>query len=403
MPEFAYTARNAAGKDVTGTITGASKREVLRALADRALYPLRVESAEAAKPALQFQRKVKQQLVAMNLMQMADLLHNGVPLLQALKLLADQAAQPQLGEVLRQVHDMVAQGTPLDEAMARYPRVFSELTVSMVRAGTEGAFLEDALKRTADFLDLQEQLKSRIVGAMTYPAFLATAGFCIVVVLLVFFVPKFAELFARLERTGSGLPMPTVMLLALSGFLGRYGVFLLAGLVAAVIWLRRWAASPQGRLLVDRWKLKLPLFGPIFLNSAVSRFCRVLGTLLHNGVPLLKALDISSDSAGNRVLSAAIRKSAENISSGETLAQPLTACGLIPRSIMAMIAIAEESNSLDSVLVNIADRQDNQIGRQLDLMVRMVEPMLLVVMGTVIMFVLVALLMPVFDMSTAIG
>lgn len=403
MPDFAYTARNAAGKDVTGTISGATKREVLRALAERALYPLRVESAEPAKQSLHFQRKVKQQLVAMNLMQMADLLHNGVPLLQALKLLADQAAQPQLGEVLLQVHDMVSQGTPLDEAMARHPRVFGELTVSMVRAGSEGAFLEDALKRTADFLDLQEQLKSRIVGAMTYPAFLAGAGFCIVVVLLVFFVPKFAELFARLERTGSGLPLPTVMLLGLSGFLGRYGVFLLAGLIGAVVWARRWAASQQGRLLVDRWKLKLPLFGPIFLNAAVSRFCRVLGTLLHNGVPLLKALDISSDSAGNRVLSAAIRKSAENISSGETLAQPLTACGLIPRSIMAMIAIAEESNSLDSVLVNIADRQDNQIGRQLDLMVRMVEPMLLVVMGTIIMFVLVALLMPVFDMSTAIG
>lgn len=403
MPEFTYTARTASGQDVAGTMTAASKREILAALADRALFPLRVESAEHARPKWRSGTRIKTQLVATNLLQLSDLLRNGVPLLSALEILREQAVHRGLAEVLGEIRDMVAEGTALDQAFARYPRIFDELTVSMVRAGSEGAFLEDALKRTADFLELQEQLKGRIIGAMTYPAFLAVAGTCVLIVLIVFFVPKFAELFVRIERQGGGLPYATIALLWLSGFLGHYGLFVGGALIGLVVYLRRAAKTPRGRVLVDRWKLKLPLAGSIFLGAAVSRFCRVLGTLLHNGVPLLKALEISSDSAGNRILGQAIRASGQNISSGDTLARPLAQCGLIPRPIMAMISVAEESNNLDNVLVNIADRLDQDIGRRLDIIVRLIEPLMLMIMGVVILFVLVALLMPVFDMSAAIG
>jgi len=403
MPEFAYIARNSSGKDVSGTMTAASKREILSALADRSLFPVRVTAAENKATAWRSRTKVKTQLVATNLMQLSDLLRNGVALLGALEILRDQATHAGLTEVLSSVRDMVAEGTPLDQAFARYPQVFSELTISMVRAGTEGAFLEDALKRTADFLELQEQLKGRIVGAMTYPAFLAVAGTAVLVTLIVFFVPKFAELFARLERQGTGLPLATIVLLWLSGFLGKYGVLVAIGLGALVMWVRHLLSTPAGRLFSDRWKLKIPIAGGIFLSAAISRFCRVLGTLLHNGVPLLKALEISSESAGNKILGSAIRGSAENISSGETLAKPLAACGLIPKNVMAMISVAEESNNLDNVLVNIADRLDQEVGRRLEVIVRLIEPLMLMIMGVVIMFVLIALLMPVFDMSSAIG
>jgi general secretion pathway protein F/type IV pilus assembly protein PilC len=320
-----------------------------------------------------------------------------------LDVLASQTAHPALTEILESVRDAVAEGASLDAALAKHPRIFGELAVSMVRAGSEGAFLEDALKRTADFLELQEELKGRIVGAMFYPAFLAVIGSIITVVLIVFFVPKFAELFERLEKEGGGLPLATVILLGLSDFLARYGVLVLVALGAAVYWLRGAAASERGREFVDRWKLKIPLVGKIFLGAATSRFCRVLGTLLRNGVPLLRSLDISSESTGNVVLAAAIRASAENISSGETLAQPLAACGLFPRSVMAMITIAEESNNLDEVLVNVADGIDRKTSRQLDTMVRLVEPIMLLVMGLAIGFVMVALLLPVFDMSSAMG
>lgn len=405
MPQFLYVARTASGENVTGTLTAGSKRETLLALAERSLFPLRVEPAEQRAASRQWlpRRRIKGQAVATNLAQLADLLQNGVPLLKSLDILAEQATQPELADVFSNLRDLVAEGVALDAAMARRPDVFNELAISMVRAGAEGAFLEDALKRTADFLELQEELKWRVVGAMAYPAFLAVAGTCVVFVLVVFFVPKFAELFARLEQQGGGLPAATVALLWLSDALGRYGLLLAAAIGFGFVWLRQAVRTERGRLVADRLKLKIPVAGPIFLNSAVSRFCRVLGTLLKNGVPLLKALSIASDSAGNRVLAAAIRASAENISSGESLSRPLADCGLIPRPIMAMISVAEESNTLDTVLVSIADGLDRKIGRQLDIMVRLVEPVMLLVMGTVILFVLVALLLPVFDMSATMS
>jgi general secretion pathway protein F/type IV pilus assembly protein PilC len=270
----------------------------------------------------------------------------------------------------------------------------------MVRAGSEGAFLEDALSRAAGFLELQEELKSRIVAAMTYPIILSVVGFLVTAFLMIFLVPRFAGLFERLERDGGGLPTATVILLGLSTTLRHYGVVIVIAAAGLLVWLKKRMGTDRGRLLLDRWKLKIPVVGKIFLNYAVSRFCRVLGTLLTNGVPLLRALEISSDSAGNRVLADAIRASAENVSSGETLSRPLADCGLIPKSIMAMISIAEESNNLDSVLVNIADSVDRTTGRQLDIMVRLVEPALLLVMGGIVLFVMVALLLPVFEMTS---
>jgi type II secretory pathway component PulF len=403
MPQFSYLARTASGEDVTGVITAASERDTLTALAERSLFALRVTAVGATAPRWRLRRRVRPQAVAACLSQLADLLQNGVPMLKALDLLADQAAQPELAEILVEIRNLVSEGTSLHQALARHPRVFGPLTISMVRAGAEGAFLEHALQRTADFLELQEDLKWRVVGAMAYPTILAIAGTCITLVLIVFFVPKFAELFERLETQGGGLPWATVALLALSDFLGKYGVLLLAALGAAAYGLRRGLQTEHGRLLADRWRLRLPVAGAIFLNAAVSRCCRVLGTLLHNGVPLLRSLEISSDSAGNEVLAQAIRASAENISAGETLSRPLAQCGLIPRPIMAMIRVAEEANTLDTVLLHVADNLDRKNARQLDVLVRLSEPALLLVMGTVILFVLVALLLPVFDMSSAVG
>jgi general secretion pathway protein F/type IV pilus assembly protein PilC len=403
MPEFAFTARDSAGHDVVGVMTAADKRGVIAALADRSLCALRVQ----AKTAINFRWgrtiRVKPRVLATNLAQLADLLQNGVPLLGALDLLAEQTVSAAFREVLQDIRKNVAEGMSLDQAFARHPRVFGELAVSMVHAGMEGAFLEDALRRTADFLDLQEDLKGRLVGAMTYPAFLAGVGTIVTVALIVFFVPKFSTLFTRLERSGQGLPAVTIVLLAISHVLGSYGLFIGGALGAVGYGIRHALGTPRGKMFLDRWKLKVPIFGKIFLGYAVSRFCRVLGTLLKNGVPLLKALEISSESAGNIVLSKAIRQSAENVSAGDTLSRPLAGCGLIPRPVMAMITVAEQSNSLDHVLVDIAGTIDRQNSRQIDTMVRLVEPLMLLVMGGVIMFIISALLLPVFDMSAVLG
>ena len=401
MPEFAYTARSAIGQDVAGSIVAGSRREVLAALAERSLFPMHVEAAKEGMRRWKLERRINAELISATLTQLADLLQNGVPLLGALEVVCEQATHSGLAEVLIDIRDEVADGMSLNDAFARHGHVFSELTISMIRAGTEGAFLEDALRRTADFLELQQELKARVAGAMAYPAFLAVVGSIVTLVLIVFFVPKFAELFEQLEQQDA-LPWATVALLSLSDTLGRYGLFFVLAFGGAIYAVRRWMASEKGRIVVDRWKLKLPLFGKIFLNTAVSRFSRVLGTLLRNGVPLLKALDISSESAGNRLLARAITDSAQNISSGDTLSQPLADCGLIPRPVMAMISVAEESNNLENVLINVANGIDRKVSRQLDMMVRLIEPLLLLVMGGVILFVIVALLLPVFEMSATL-
>jgi len=406
MPDFAYIAKTAQGKQISGSIAAVGQREVFAALTQQGLFPMRVEAAggQLASKAIAWRRtpRIKSDHIASCLAQLADLLGSGVPLLDSLDILASQAAQPALGEVLKKVRDDVAEGTPLDDALARHPRVFSDLVVSIVRAGSAGAFLEEALEQTADFLSTQEELKSRVKGALAYPIFLAVAGVVVTIVLIVFFVPKFAELFDKLDKHG-GLPFATVALLWLSGALWRYGLVLVVLFFGLISWWKKFIHTPRGKRVLDSARLKFPLFGPIFQGFAVARCCRVLGTLLKNGVPILRALSISSDATGNIIFAEAVRASAENVSSGDTLAEPLAASGLFPPQIMAMVRIAEESNNLETVLLQIADRSERRHVRQLDTLVRLVEPALLLVMGALMMFVIVALLLPVFEMGSALG
>lgn len=405
MTEFAYTARSASGDNLTGVISANTKREALNMLSERSLFPLQIHDVAENKSPLQlnfkFGSKIKTEVISQMLTQLSDLLQNGVPVLDALKIMSDESTHEQLGEILRDVHDQMVEGVGLEEAIVRHPQVFDELTVSMVRAGSEGAFLEDALKRTADFLELQEEMKGRVKGAMMYPAFLGVFGSMAVAGIIIFLVPKFEPIFTTLEKK-NGLPVATTALLGLSDFLGSsYGLILAGVMVGLIILLKKWLNTDSGKLAFDRWKLKIPVAGSIFLGAAVSRFTRVLGTLLKNGVPILRALEISKDSSGSYVLAEAISEAAENVTSGDSLAKPLAQCGLIPNDVMAMIRIAEESNNLENVLVNISDSIDRKTDRKLDVMVRLLEPIMLIVLGVAILFVLVALLLPVIQASTA--
>jgi len=268
-------------------------------------------------------------------------------------------------------------------------------------AGQSGKMVE-VLGNMSRFFSAQNRVKKQVKGAMAYPVFLAIMGTCVTVSLVVFFVPKFAPLFTKLEEAG-GLPWTTIALLWLSDALWKYGIFLALGMFALFAWFRRWVGTPRGQEAMDNVRLRLPLMGPIIRGFAVSRCCRVLGTLLRNGVPLLKSLAISADAAGNKIFSAAIRSAASNVSSGETLSEPLATSGLFPPEIMAMVRVAEQSNNLDVVLLQIADRTERRNIQKLDILVRLVEPALLLLMGSAMLFVIVALLLPVFDMGSAVG
>jgi general secretion pathway protein F/type IV pilus assembly protein PilC len=399
MPDFAYIARDTAGQRVTGSISAASQREAVTLLSGQSLFPLHV-TTDQPKTRLVGGR-VKGQTMAVTYAQLASLIRSGVPLMRSMEVLRKQVSNQTLARVLGEVRDRVEQGDTLGDAMARYPRVFSEMAINMVRAGGEGGFLEEALERVAQFTEQQEDLKARTIGALAYPVFLAGIGSTIVTVLIIFFVPQFDELFQSLRERGE-LPVMTEWLLWFSKSLKSWGLLLLLGLIMGIAAIRAKLATEAGRRLRDQIKLKLPLLGAVFKNLAVARFCRVLGTLLRNGVPILKSLEISRETSGNRVLSEAIQSASENISAGESLAAPLGTSGHFPITVVEMISVAEESNTLDKVLVEIADGLEKQTTRRLDLAVRLLEPVLLLFLAGAVLFVVIALLMPVIKMSSTI-
>lgn len=401
MPDFAYIARDLTGQKITGTLSAATEREAVNILSGRSLFPVHV-AADKAAAAPGANIRVKAQMMAVVYGQLAALLRSGVPLLKSLAVLREQTSHKKLKAVLSEVHHRVEDGTTLADAMQRFPRAFSEMSVNMVRAGGEGGFLEDALDRVATFTEQQEDLKGRTVSAMVYPVLLGTAGFLVVSVLIIFFVPKFAIMFDRLRERGE-LPWATEFLLWVSDTARGPGMLIgLPTVIVAGVLIYYRMQTAGGRRTADYLRIKIPMVGPIFLAFAVARFCRVLGTLLKNGVPILKALEISREASGNRILSEAIAKASENISSGHSLAGPLASSGHFPKMVVEMIAVAEESNTLDQVLVGLADDLEKRTSRQLDLFVRLLEPIMLIIMAGVVLMVVIALLVPVIKMSQAL-
>jgi general secretion pathway protein F/type IV pilus assembly protein PilC len=399
MPEFAYVARDLTGRRIEGTLAATTEREALASLSAKDLFPLKVATAD--KRGVANSPKVKARVMAQAYSQMASLLGSGVPLLRSIEIIRQQTPHKNLSFVLEDVYARVQEGSTLGDAMARHPRAFGELGTSIVRAGGEGGFLEEALERLARFTEQQDELKGRVVGALAYPAILAILGTVVVNVLVIFFVPKFEDLFARLKERGE-LPFLTTALLTVSKFGQTYGWLVLIALVIAGGFARKKLQTPEGRMWLDRWRLKLPVVSGIYLSMAVSRFCRVLGTLLTGGVPIVRSLEISADSTGNRVLSTAVRDAAENISAGQSLAEPLKECGQFPADVVEMISVGEQSNSLEKVLPHIADTLERDTWRRLDLFVRLLEPLMLMIMAGIVLVVVIALLVPVLKMSAGI-
>lgn len=403
MPDFAYIARNLSGQRVEGTLAASSEREALTQLAGRDLFPVKVSADKKAIAVAAGGEaiKVPSRIVAPVYSQLAALLRSGVPLLRSLQVISDQTSHAKLRAVLEDVKSRVEDGATLAEAMGHNPKAFDELSTSIVRAGGEGGFLEDALERVSAFAEQQGELKSRVMGALAYPMVLAVIGTGIVGALLVFVVPSFESLFNTLAQKGE-LPGVTSGLLAFSSFLQSYGIFLAIGLIVIFFLLQRHFQTPNGRRELDKLKLRIPMAGDIYLSLAVARFCRVLGTLLRGGVPIVRSLDISADSTGNKVLMDAVQNASENITAGESLAEPLGESGYFPQNVVEMIAVAEQSNSLETVLTQIADTLERQTWRKLDLAVRLLEPLLLVMLAVVVLIVVMALLLPVLKMGTTV-
>jgi general secretion pathway protein F/type IV pilus assembly protein PilC len=396
MATFTYRAVGTGGQAVTGTLTAENQQVALRLLDERALYPVAIEEGgEATRRLIGGRRKVRLRYLTTFYNQLGDLLRAGVPMLRSLDVLIRQCPNPLLAEIIREVRDDVAGGATLADAMGKHRNAFSELHVSMIRAGERGGFLEDVLARIAGFAERQDELRNKLIGSMIYPCLLIFVGTGVVTFLLTYVVPKLrkflrAETFNVLTRT----------VFAVSDFLqAYYPIVLLSGALVGVS-LYSFSKTEAGRRKIAQWKLRAPVLGKLITIVALCRFCRILGTLLKNGVPILQSLKISKDAAGNAILAEEIEKAHENVKRGETLSRPLAESGLFPEDVVDMIAVAEESNNLDQVLVQIADSNEVRTARQIDLAVRLLEPVLLLVMAGVVLVIALALLLPILSMSS---
>jgi len=400
MPDFAYIARDLSGKSINGTISASSVRDAATQLGSKSLFPISIK-VDKTKQVRKTGRVGGAQMASFY-GQLASLLRSGVPMLKALTVLSQQSGSSKtLRNAIAEIKARVEEGESLPDAMARYPRIFNDMAINMSRAGSEGGFLEDALERVSAFVEQQEELKGKTMSALAYPLFVMGVGVVVVTVLLIFFVPKFEGIFQGLRSKG-GLPAATELLLAISQFVQHYWWLILGAVAGTVLLLNKYLDTAEGKQRADLIKIKMPLIGPVFLNLAVARFCRVLGTLLKNGVPILKSLDISRNAAGNSVLSKAIESASTEIQAGERLAKQLEKSGHFPPTVVEMISVAEESNTLDNVLVTISDNLERTTFRRLETVVGLLEPVMLLILAGLVMFVVLALMLPVLNSANSL-
>lgn len=401
MPDFAYIARDLAGKSVTGSVTAASTRDAAMQLGSKALFPISIKLDKTRQ--VRKTGRVSGSQMASFYGQMASLLRSGVPMLKALSVLSQQSGSSRtLRNAISEIKAKVEEGESLPDAMARYPKIFNDMAVNMTRAGSEGGFLEDALERVSGFVEQQEELKGKTLGALAYPVFVMGVGVVVVTVLLIFFVPKFEGIFQSM-RAKEGLPAATELLLGISKFVQNYWWVVLGTIAGLVLMLKKYLDTTEGQYRADLIKIKTPLIGGVFLNLAVARFCRVLGTLLKNGVPILRSLDISRNAAGNKILSEAVASASTEITAGQRLAKQLEKSGHFPPTVVEMISVAEESNTLDTVLVNIAENLERTTFRRLETVIRLLEPVMLLILAGLVMFVVLALMLPVLNSANTLG
>lgn len=418
MAEFSYTALDEKGREVTGALQAESRAAALSRLKSQGMYPMVLQAAVAggAAPVMAgaavsttapkigagkgfqiFPQRVSASDLALFTRQLASLFNAGLNMARCLDTLIDNCENSTLKSTLEQVRAGVQGGSSLWESMGEHPRIFTELYVSLVRAGEASGQLGNVLERLADSLEKQEETKSRIKSALAYPTMLILAGFGAVTFILVFLVPRFAKIFASLNRP---LPTPTLILLAIQGFVSQYGWLVVIGAVLARVALQQWEKTEGGGLFLDSFRMRLPLLGPLVHKDAVSRFCRTMSTLVQGGVPILTSFEVAERAVGNRVLRLAIQQVRDSVREGENLAGPLRRTGVFPGLVTNMIAVGEETGNLDEMLGRVADAYDAEVSNKMRQLTSLVEPAVILMMGAIIGTIVISMLVPVLELST---
>jgi len=401
---FEYKARDRSGSVQSGTIEGSSSAAVAKALRDRGFIPLQVQEHKVATldrdikiPG--FGGKVKSKDVALMSRQLATMVNSGLSLVRALTILQQQAENPVLKAAIADVRSRVEQGSTLSGALEAHPKIFGTLYVAMVRAGEVGGALDETLNRLADTLEGQVKLRSQVKSAMAYPVVVLSLIVLIVIALMVFVVPIFKKMYLDL---GGELPVPTRLLIGTSNMVTKFSWLFVIVTIGGVIGLRRWIATEDGRRKWDRFKLRSPVFGKLVQKVAISRFARTLSVLSRTGVPVLQALDIVGETAGNTVVKDALQDVQASVKRGESVAEPLEEHEVFPPMVTQMMAVGEETGSVETMLAKVADFYDREVDDAVNALTSLIEPILIIVMGVVVGGILICLYLPMFNIGNLV-
>jgi type IV pilus assembly protein PilC len=401
---FQYTVRDRSGKLVKGTISAENQTMVMQRLKAGGYAPVSITKASSGiKRELTipgFGTKVKLKDLSIMARQFATMVNSGLSLLRTLTILSEQTANKELARVLSVVRNEVETGTALSSALGKHPRVFPPIMVNMVRAGEVGGFLDSVMLQLATNFESEVRLRGKVKSAMTYPVVVLGISVVAVIGMLLFIVPVFTKMFKTL---GGKLPLPTQILVDISGALKYIALPLIVFVIVAVVMWGKFKHTSQVRNVVDPLKLKLPVFGKLFQQIALSRFTRNLGTMMHSGVPILQSLDIVADTTGNVVVGRVVRDVQDSVRTGEALTAPLSKHPVIPSMVVQMMTVGEETGALDTMLHKISEFYDQEVESTTESLTALIEPLMIAFLGGVIGSMIVALYMPIFKIFSLIS
>jgi len=401
MPIYKWEGKTGKGAIKKGEMEGPNEAAIRIHLRQQNIVPTKISTkGKEITFSLPFKKKVKQRSVAIFTRQLATMIDAGLPLVQSLEILSAQQEENVFKNIIREIREDVEGGSTFAGALKKHPVTFNELYTNLVVAGEEGGILDTILTRLANYIEKSEALKKKVKSALIYPATIVGVAVIVVAILMIFVIPVFENLF---KSSGQALPLPTLIVVTLSKLIKKYVVIFIPAMILLVFLFRKYYQTENGKAVVDRLLLKVPVFGPLLRKVAVARFSRTLGTLVSSGVPILDGLSIVSRTSGNKTIEKAILNARASIREGETIAEPLNRSGIFPPMVIQMISVGESTGALDSMLSKIADFYEDEVDIAVANLTSLLEPFLMIFLGVVIGGVVISMYLPIFSMASAIG
>ena len=405
MATFAYVGKTRQGAVKKGELSAKTRDEAVDQLRKQNVIVTSLEERQGGdgRGKLSLGSGIKDKDIVVFTRQFGTMINAGLPLVQCLDILGTQSENKVLGKAVTEVKTSVESGSTLADALRKHPKVFDELYVNMIHAGEVGGLLDTILGRLAKHIEKAMKLKGQIKSAMVYPSAIVGVAVIVITILMIWVIPIFAKMFAEMSGGKVGLPAPTQIVIDLSNFMKSYILFMIAGAIVGIVALKRYYKTPNGKLTIDRLLLRTPIFGDLIRKAAVAKFTRTLGTLITSGVPLLEGLSICAKTAGNKIIEIAIMDARVSISGGKTIAEPLSKSNVFPKMVTHMIAVGESTGALDNMLGKIADFYEDEVDQAVAALTSLLEPVMMVFLGTIIGFIVIAMYLPIFQMASAIG